>query len=113
MALAQEQCAPCRGDEPALGREEIEEMMRHIDDAWELVERDGVPRLKRRFKLKGFQPALDFTAEVGRIAEEQGHHPRIVTEWGAVTVEWWTHKIRGLHANDFIMAARTDRLAGT
>ncbi len=86
-------------------------MMRHIGDAWELVEQDGVPRLKRRFKFKGFWPALEFTMGVGRIAEEQGHHPRIVTEWGGVTVEWWTHKIRGLHANDFIMAARTDELA--
>jgi 4a-hydroxytetrahydrobiopterin dehydratase len=48
--------------------------------------------------------------QVGQIAEEEGHHPSILTEWGRVTVTWWTHKIKGLHRNDFIMAAKTDRL---
>lgn len=85
-------------------------MRRHINEAWQLEQRDGVPRLRRTFTFKGFQRALDFTVAVGRIAEDQGHHPRIVTQWGSVTVEWWTHKIKGLHANDFIMAARTDEL---
>ena len=108
--LSQQECAPCRGDEPPLDRDAIDEMMRDIDDAWRLDEQDGVPRIRRRFKVKGFQPAIDLTVAVGRIAEEQGHHPTIVTQWGSVTVEWWTHKIKGLHANDFIMAARTDEL---
>ncbi len=89
---------------------EIEEMMAYVDDRWQVVERGGVPRLRRTFTFKGFQPALDFTVAVGRIAEEQGHHPRIVTQWGSVTVDWWTHKIDGLHNNDFIMASRTDSL---
>ena len=108
--LTKEQCVPCRGDEPALERDEINEMMKHIDDEWDVTERGGAPRLRRKFSFKGFQPPLDFTVEVGRIAEEQGHHPRIVTQWGSVTVDWWTHKIDGLHNNDFIMAARTDEL---
>lgn len=89
---------------------EIEAMVPYVDDEWEVIERRGVPRLRRTFSFKGFQPALDFTVAVGRIAEEQGHHPRIVTQWGAVTVDWWTHKINGLHRNDFIMASRTDSL---
>jgi 4a-hydroxytetrahydrobiopterin dehydratase len=64
----------------------------------------------RRFRFKNFAQALAFTNQVGKIAEEQGHHPNILTEWGQVTVEWWTHVIQGLHQNDFIMAAKTDQL---
>jgi 4a-hydroxytetrahydrobiopterin dehydratase len=77
---------------------------------WQVVERDGIKRLQRVFTFKDFAQALEFTNRVGRIAEEEGHHPAILTEWGRVTVAWWTHKIRGLHQNDFIMAAKTDRL---
>ena len=54
--------------------------------------------------------SLDFALRVGRAAEEEGHHPLLTVEWGKCTVVWWTHKIRGLHRNDFIMAAKTDRL---
>ena len=79
---------------------------------WKVVERDGIPHLERVFKLKNFVQALAFTNKVGAIAEEQGHHPLIVTEWGKVTVQWWTHVIRGLHRNDFIMAAKTDEIFG-
>ena len=109
--LAEQQCAPCRGDEPPLDRDQIDDLMSYLDDGWKLIERNGSPRLRRTFRFKGFQPALDFTMEVGHIAEEQGHHPRIVTQWGSVTVDWWTHKIDGLHNNDFVMASRTDKLA--
>ena len=73
---------------------------------------DGVKRLERVFKLKNFVEAIEFTNKIGAIAEEQGHHPLIITEWGRVTVQWWTHKIKGLHRNDFIMAAKTDELLG-
>jgi 4a-hydroxytetrahydrobiopterin dehydratase len=76
---------------------------------WQLVERNGVKRLERVFKFKNFIQALDFTNRVGQLAEAEGHHPALVTEWGRVTVTWWTHKIKGLHQNDFIMAAKTDR----
>ena len=75
-----------------------------------MVERDGIKRLERVFKFKDFAEALAFTNKVGQIAEEEGHHPSILTEWGRVTVTWWTHKIKGLHRNDFIMATKTDRL---
>ncbi len=108
--LSREQCAPCRGDEPALEQGRIDALMGLISNEWRLVERSATARLRRVFAFKGFQPAMEFTVEVGRIAEEQGHHPRIVTRWGSVTVDWWTHKIGGLHTNDFIMAARTDEL---
>jgi 4a-hydroxytetrahydrobiopterin dehydratase len=79
---------------------------------WQVVERDGIPRLERVFKFPNFAAALAFTDRVGALAEAEGHHPALLTEWGRVTVTWWTHKIGGLHRNDFIMAAKTDRLAG-
>lgn len=77
---------------------------------WNIVERDGIPLLQRIFKFKNFADALAFTNKVAALAEQQDHHPRLVTEWGRVTVQWWTHVIRGLHRNDFIMAAKTDEL---
>ena len=64
--------------------------------------------LERLFHFPSFADALAFTNRVGAIAEDEGHHPALLTEWGQVTVTWWTHKIRGLHRNDFIMAAKTE-----
>jgi 4a-hydroxytetrahydrobiopterin dehydratase len=89
---------------------EAAELKRQIPD-WQLVERDGISRLERTFEFPTFTDALAFTNRVGALAEEEGHHPALLTEWGRVTVSWWTHKIRGLHRNDFIMAAKTDALA--
>jgi 4a-hydroxytetrahydrobiopterin dehydratase len=60
------------------------------------------------FTFGNFAQALDYTNRVGTLAEEAGHHPALLVEWGKVTVSWWTHKIKGLHRNDFIMAARSD-----
>lgn len=74
--------------------------------------REGVHQLERTFRFSDFREALRFTLEVGELAENEGHHPVLVTRWGRVTVTWWTHKIRGLHRNDFIMAAKTDALYG-
>jgi 4a-hydroxytetrahydrobiopterin dehydratase len=107
--LHQMKCEACRGDEPPLTQQEINEFKPDVPE-WEVIEVDGVPRLERVFKFNNFVEALDFTNQVGAIAEEEDHHPKIVTEWGSVKVQWWTHKIKGLHKNDFIMAAKTDQL---
>ena len=77
---------------------------------WALLERDGIQRLERGFRFKNFADALACTNRIGTLAEEESHHPAILTEWGRVTVSLWTHKIRGLHRNDFIMAAKIDSL---
>jgi 4a-hydroxytetrahydrobiopterin dehydratase len=77
---------------------------------WDVIEVEGIPRLQRVYKFKNFAFALAFTNQVGELAEAEDHHPALLTEWGKVTVTWWTHKIKGLHQNDFIMAARTDEL---
>jgi 4a-hydroxytetrahydrobiopterin dehydratase len=110
--LAGKKCVPCRGGDPALTDAEIEGLKAFVP-GWQIKEVDGGKRLERVFKLKNFAEALRFTNQIGAIAEEEDHHPLILTEWGRVTIQWWTHKIRGLHNNDFIMAAKTDELAET
>lgn len=107
--LQAQACVPCRGGEPPLSETEIATLKPQLP-GWELIEVDGIKRLKRVFKFKDFGAALQFTNRVGQLAEQQDHHPAILTEWGKVTVTWWTHKIKGLHRNDFIMAAKTDSL---
>jgi 4a-hydroxytetrahydrobiopterin dehydratase len=107
--LTQFKCIPCRGGEPTVTPAEIAEISPQVPD-WQIVDRDDIKRLERSFKFKTFAQALAFTNKVGALAEEEGHHPALLTEWGKVTVTWWTHKIRGLHRNDFIMAAKTDQL---
>ena len=103
------QCVPCLGGVPPMDAEQIALLMPQVPD-WEVIEVDGIKRLRRVFKFKNFADALAFTNRVGALAEEQDHHPALLTEWGRVTVTWWTHKIGGLHQNDFIMAAKTDGL---
>lgn len=109
--LAQEKCIPCESKVPPLSIEEINELKQELPQ-WHVLEVDDVPRLKRTFEFKNFVKALAFTNAVGEIAEEEGHHPLISLTWGEVTVEWWTHNIKGLHKNDFIMAAKTNDLYG-
>lgn len=107
--LIGERCVACRRDSPRVTSEEITELKPQIPD-WNLIERNGVPRLERTFKFPDWAQALAFTNKVGQLAEQEGHHPVITTDWGKVTVTWWTHAIKNLHRNDFIMAAKTDQL---
>lgn len=109
--LATLKCEACRRGAPTVTTDEEAELRPQIPE-WERVERGGIPRLERVFTFPDFAAALDFTNRVGEIAEEEGHHPALLTEWGKVTVTWWTHKIRGLHRNDYVMAAKTDVIAG-
>lgn len=107
--LAAGKCVACRGGEPMLTEAEIEELKFHVPE-WQVKSVDGMNRLERIFKFKNFAQALEFTNKIGAIAEEEDHHPLIITEWGRVTLQWWTHIIKGLHKNDFIMAAKSDEL---
>lgn len=108
-SLKTQACVPCRKGAPTLTDEEIDALKPQVD-AWDVVEVDGERRLRRRYSFGDFAGALEFTNRVGAIAEQEGHHPALLTEWGGVTVSWWTHMIGGLHRNDFIMAAKTDEL---
>ncbi|RMF88047.1 MAG: 4a-hydroxytetrahydrobiopterin dehydratase, partial [Nitrospirae bacterium] len=107
--LAAAKCTACQVGAPKVTEEERAELSPLIPH-WHTETVDGVERLVRRFEFPDFAEALAFTNRVGAIAEEEGHHPALLTEYGSVTVSWWTHKIGGLHRNDFIMAAKTDRL---
>jgi 4a-hydroxytetrahydrobiopterin dehydratase len=105
--LKNERCTACRPDSLPVTPEEIQELQPQVPD-WRLVERDSILRLERIFRFSNFAEALSFTNRVGDLAEAEGHHPAILTEWGQVTVTLWTHAIRGLHRNDFVMAAKID-----
>ena len=109
MPLKEDKCEACRIGAPLATEAEIAEMMTQIP-GWKISEREGIRRLERVFHFADFAEALAFTNRVGAVAETEGHHPALLTEWGSVTVAWWSHKIRGLHRNDFIMAAKTDQL---
>jgi 4a-hydroxytetrahydrobiopterin dehydratase len=107
--LSEEKCTVCLDTDPALNDGEVSEMLKLVP-GWSVKEEEGIKKIWRSYKFKDFKSALDFSHKVGMLAEEEGHHPELITDWGKVTVVWWTHKISGLHTNDFIMAAKTDKL---
>ncbi len=109
--LKRMKCEACHGGVPEVTAAEEAEYGRQVPD-WMIVERDGIKRLERVYSFKDFASALAFTNKVGALAEEEGHHPALLTEWGKVGVSWWTHAIGGLHRNDFVMAAKSDEAYG-
>lgn len=104
-------CEACRVGAPLATDAERAEMLAQIPQ-WQIISVDGIDQLQRTYQFDNFVDAIAFTNRVGELAEEQGHHPALLTEWGRVGVFWWSHKIKGLHKNDFIMAAKTDQLYG-
>ena len=107
--LIKEKCTACRRDSPRVTDAEIAELRPQIPE-WTLIEREGISRLERVFRFRNFADAVAFTNRIAALAEDEGHHPAILTEWGRVTVTLWTHKIRALHRNDFVMASKIDSL---
>lgn len=107
--LVSQRCEACRSDAPHVTEAEIAEFLPQIPE-WEILEKDGIRRLQRVYRFRNFAEALAFTLRVGELAESEGHHPSLLTEWGSVGVTWYTTKIKDLHRNDFVIAAKTDRL---
>lgn len=107
--LSKQSCEACRADAPRISDDDLKQLMPSIPD-WQVIVVDGVMQLRREFSFGNFEQAMAFSNRVGDIAEAVNHHPAILTEWGRVTVTWWSHEIRGLHRNDLIMAARTDEV---
>lgn len=107
--LTEMKCEACVFDAPKVTGEERQKLAVQVPE-WEVAVVDEVERLRREFKLKNYAEAVNFTNQIADMAEEEDHHPLIVLEWGKVTVEWWSHKIKGLHRNDFISAAKTDKI---
>jgi len=107
--LAERDCQPCKNGDSPLSKPEINQLLAGLT-GWKIVERESIPRLEKNFQFPDFKGALAFTNQVGRLAEEVDHHPAILLSWGRAAVSWWTFVVAGLHQNDFILAARTDKL---
>jgi 4a-hydroxytetrahydrobiopterin dehydratase len=107
--LANMHCTKITKDTPQMGDNDIQKYIAGLP-GWQLKMKDDEPRIEKVFAFKDFDQAAGFTMGVARKSKEEDHHPAILTEWGKVTVSWWTHKIKGLHLNDFIMAAKTEQL---
>jgi 4a-hydroxytetrahydrobiopterin dehydratase len=107
--LVEKTCTPCRGGVPPLTRDEAEKLQAQAPE-WQLL--DDAHRIERSFRFRNFREAQTFVQQVGELAEVEGHHPDISFGWGYATVSLRTKKIKGLHENDFIMAAKIDQLAG-
>ena len=102
-------CEACRIDAPKVTNSEIESLMPQIP-SWSILENDDIKKLVCSFAFLDYDQTVNFANSVTKLAEEEDHHPEIIIEWGRVTVSWWSHKIKGLHMNDFICAAKTDEL---
>ncbi|GLT20066.1 putative pterin-4-alpha-carbinolamine dehydratase [Vibrio zhanjiangensis] len=102
-------CEACSPESIALTSEEQRLLLTELDN-WQIVVRNDIPQLEKVYKFKNFQLAWDFSNKIAQLAEDEFHHPSILLEWGKVTVTWWSHAIKGLHRNDFICAAKCDRL---
>ena len=107
MELSDKRCVPCRGGVPAMGAEEAGRLVSQVS-GWTLEEE--TKGFRREFRFRNFAEAMRFAQQVGEIAEAEGHHPDLSVGWGYCTVRFRTHSIRGLHENDFIMAAKVNRL---
>jgi 4a-hydroxytetrahydrobiopterin dehydratase len=107
--LADEHCARVTKASKRIDDAARAELVEQIPD-WQIQTRDGIERLEREFRFADFSGALAFTNRVGEAANAEDHHPAILTEWGRVTIAWWTHVVAGLHRNDFVMAAKTDAI---
>ena len=105
--LAKKECKACDGGVPALKGNALKKMQGQLDGGWHLV--DG-PKLEKDFKFADFRHALDFVNRVGEVAEKQNHHPDIYFTWGQARIQIWTHSIKGLSENDFILAAKIGEL---
>lgn len=109
MELSEKSCVPCEGDVPALEGPELEAYLDRVDEGWEAVDEHHITR---EFGFDDFVGALDFANRVGRVAEEEGHHPDLCISWGRAEVTVYTHAIDGLSENDFILASKIDRIHG-
>lgn len=106
--LAEKKCKPCSEGAKPLKGDALDELHSQVDPGWKVIENQT--KIKRTFTFDDFVQALEFTNQVGDLAEEQGHHPEIWLTWGKVVVTLWTHSADGLTESDFILAAKIDEL---
>ena len=106
--LSSQSCEACQIDAPKVQQDQIQILLSEIN-GWVLIE-EPINKIQKIFSFKSYKDSVDFSNKVASLADDEDHHPQIVLEWGKVTVIWWSHKIEGLHKNDFICAAKTDKL---
>lgn len=106
--LSSQSCEACQIDAPKVPQDQIQILLSEIN-GWFLIE-EPINKIQKIFSFKSYKDSVDFSNKVACLADDEDHHPQIVLEWGKVTVIWWSHKIEGLHKNDFICAAKTDKL---
>ncbi|NNM43720.1 MAG: 4a-hydroxytetrahydrobiopterin dehydratase [Chlamydiae bacterium] len=103
--LSKKKCVPCTVGTPALKGEDLRSYLAQLNNGWKVIDEH---HLEKEYTFKDFKSALDLTNDIGKIAEEEGHHPDIFLSYGKVKVQLWTHKIKGLSESDFILAAKCD-----
>ena len=106
--LSQQSCSACEIGAPLVPKDQIDSLLANLD-GW-AVEDSSIDRLLKKYTFQSYAAAMEFTKLIADLAESEGHHPKITLEWGLVSLEWWSHKIKGLHMNDFICAAKSDEM---
>ena len=110
MELEKMSCDRCKVESLTISSNEAKRLIQFVP-SWTLKSSELGHTLTRKFMFKTFADAFQFASKVAELADQQDHHPKLVIEWGKVSIFWWTHSVNGLHMNDFIMAAKTDALA--
>ena len=106
--LSEKKCEACTIDAPLVNSVDYPDLLKDLED-WSIKE-ESINKLVKTYKFTNYADSVSFTTKIANLAEEEDHHPKIVLEWGAVKLEWWSHKIKGLHMNDFICAAKSDKI---
>tara|TARA_Y100000590_G_scaffold404220_1_gene491546 strand:- start:102 stop:440 length:339 start_codon:yes stop_codon:yes gene_type:complete len=106
--LSKKSCEACEVGAPLVPESDFPDLLTQVE-GWQ-IHRDEINKLIKQFMFDDYIAAVHFTNAVANLAEQEDHHPSINLEWGKVTVQWWSHKIKGLHMNDFICAAKTNKL---
>ena len=106
--LTDKNCEACTIDAPLVNSVDYPELLKELED-WS-IEEESINKLVKTYNFANYADSVSFTNKIADLAEAEDHHPKIVLEWGSVKLEWWSHKIKGLHLNDFICAAKSDKI---
>ena len=106
--LLEKKCTACELGAPLVPDAQQKELLKDLE-GW-LIDRADIFKLVKTFQFSNYDETLNFVNLIAKLSEDEDHHPKITVEWGKVCLEWWSHKIEGLHMNDFICAAKSDEL---
>ena len=106
--LRKQKCEACTIDAPLVDKKRFTELLKELD-GWEIIYED-INMLSKTYSFDSYEDSVKFATDIAKLAVDEDHHPAILLEWGSVRVQWWSHKIKGLHMNDFICAAKTEML---